>query len=364
MAATIQAPTYTDLFNTGKAEAIDRQSALTFDEGDAAEMYMAAGAAMADGLTAYASARVKETFLDGASGDALTELADDRYGIQRLQATAATGTVTLTRASGVLTGTLAAGTVFATPKDASGVEQQFVLLAPLGWSAGVLTQNAAVQALTDGTGGNVAAGTVTRIISTGLFDTFTVTNAARMAGGTEQEKDDALRQRCRDFFATLRRGTKAALEFGAKQVAGVSAATAEDLGTGIVTVYVSDATGSSSPTMVAAVQAELENWRAAGIPLSVVGAVLYSIPGGIVVALTTRAGVSTAAIATDIKNAIVARVNKLKIGESLSPTLIKNAVATVDPDGILEVTVSNPVGTVSPGSNGLIRVSVGDITVS
>jgi hypothetical protein len=73
--------------------------------------------------------------------------------------------------------------------------------------------------------------------------------------------------------------------------------------------------------------------------------------------------VVSSSIAGDIKTAIVSRVNKLKIGESLSATLIKNAVATVDPDGILDVIISNPVGTVDPGANGLIRVTVGEITV-
>jgi hypothetical protein len=116
--------------------------------------------------------------------------------------------------------------------------------------------------------------------------------------------------------------------------------------------------------MIQQVQTEIENWRAGGIVVNVYGGVLFTIGGGIILSLTTRPGVVSATIAGDIKKAIVARVNKLKIGEALSATLIKNAVATVDPNGILDVTISNPVGTVDPGANGLIRVTEGEITVN
>jgi hypothetical protein len=141
-------------------------------------------------------------------------------------------------------------------------------------------------------------------------------------------------------------------------------ASAVEPGDGTVSLYVSDASGSSSPTMIDAVNTEIRNWRAGGVIVNVYGGVVYTIAGGIVLELTTRPGVSSAAIAADIKAAIVARVNKLKIGESLSQTLIKNAVSTVDPDGILEVTITSPVGTVNPGSDGLIRVTAPEITVS
>lgn len=362
--ATVTAPTYQDFFNAGRAQAqLDRPD-LSYDEGDISEMETAGAAAMADHLAGYTAQRVRETFLDGAAGDALTTLADDRYNIQRNEATLATGVVTLTRVSGTLTGTLPAGTVFATEKDSAGHEIQFVLDDPLGWGSGTLTQDASVTAKVAGTDGNVAAATVVRVISTGLFDTFTVTNASRMAGGLQQEDDEALRQRCREFTQTLRRGTLAALEYGAKQVGGVYTASAVEPGDGTVSLYVADSSGSSSPTMIQQVQVEIEKWRSGGIVVNVYGGALYTIGGGITLSLTTRPGVVSSTIAGDIKKAIVARVNKLKIGESLSATLIKNAVATVDPDGILDVEISNPVGTVNPGANGLIRVTVGEITVS
>jgi phage-related baseplate assembly protein len=205
---------------------------------------------------------------------------------------------------------------------------------------------------------------VVRVVTTGLFDTFSVTNAARMAGGNPQESDDSLRQRCRDFVTTLRRGTLAALEYGAKTVSGVAVASAVEPGDGTVSLYVSDNSGSSSPTMLSAVVTEMLNWRAGGVVLNVLGGAVYSIAGGIVLTLTTRPGVNSAALAANIKSAIISRVNKLKIGEVLTATMLKQAITSVDPDGISDVSLSSPVGNVDPGASGLIRVTAGEITVS
>lgn len=361
--AITAAPTFQDFFDIGKAEAQDRRPDLAFDEGDVSEMFMAQAAAMADHLVGYIAQRVKDTYLDGAAGDALTILADDRYNIQRQEAAEAVGVLTLTRSSGTLTGTIPAGTVFATNKDSAGNDIQFLLLEDSSWGSGVLTKDENAAAILVGTGGNVAANTIVNVVTGSLFDTFTVNNADRFAGGSDEESDESLRERCRTFPTTLRRGTLTALEYGAKTVAGVVSATADDSANdGTVNVYIADVDGGSNSTLEANVATELENWRAAGIPVNVIGGELYNIT--IALSLTVRTGVDSAAIASDIKKAIVARINKLKIGESCSQALIQQAAMNVDPDGILNVTVTTPVGTVVPSANQLIRTTTGDITVS
>lgn len=362
--ATITAPTFNDLFNLAKSEAANRRPELTFDEGDISEFYAVASAAMADHLIGYLAQRVKETFLDGAEDDALTTLADDRYNIQRMAATQATGTVAFTRSVGTLVGTIPAGTVVSTQTNAAGVQIQFTTDTDLGFNSGDLSKTVNVTAAIAGSSGSVAAGTVTAIVTSGLFDTFTCTNAAQMAGGNDGESDDSLRQRCRDYVTTLRRGTLAALEYGALTISGVTVASAVEPGDGTVTVYVSDATGASSPGMISAVAAEMINWRAGGVVVNVAGGQVYSIAGGITLTLTTKPGVNSSSVAADIQNAIVARVNKLGIGDTLSATQIKQAVASVDPDGITDVTITNPVGTVDPGPSGLIRITASSIVVS
>ena len=61
--ATTPAPSFADLFNTGKAEAQNRRPELTFDEGDISEMEMASAAAMADHILGYVAERIKATYL-------------------------------------------------------------------------------------------------------------------------------------------------------------------------------------------------------------------------------------------------------------------------------------------------------------
>jgi phage-related baseplate assembly protein len=200
----------------------------------------------------------------------------------------------------------------------------------------------------------VAAGTINRMVSTGLFDTFTVTNAARAAGGADTEDDDSLKDRCRQFYSTLRRGTLKALEFGARGVAGVANVTASEPGDGTVSLFVSDASGGYSPTLLTDVSTEIENWRAGGVVVNVFGGSIIVV-GGIDVSLTLRAGAVVKV--ADVQNAISGRINKLKIGEDLTTSLIKAAATSVDPDNILGVDVNSPAGTVS-AVDGLGRRSI------
>jgi hypothetical protein len=358
------APSFDELYASFTAEAQDRRSDLTFDEGDITEMYAFGGAAMADHVIAYLARRFKATFLDGAEGDDLTALCDDHWNIQRDVAVEAYGSVTITRAAATAgAGTIFAGTTVATDKDSLGREVQYVLDADQAW--GALETGSKIVAVTcsvSGVSGNVAISKITRI-TTDLWDTtFTITNAQAIAGGSEEESDESLRQRARDFASTIRRATLAAIEYGAKEVAGVANATAVDGETGIVSVYVSDDTGASNSIMLSAVELELANWAAAGILVNVYGGTIYY--QAIAVAVQARTGVDTQALVANIKLAIVAKVNKLKIGETLYHDQIKEAVTGVDPDGIASVTVSTPAIDLIPAATELIRTTAGMITVT
>lgn len=358
------APTFNELVTTFTAEAQDRRADLTFDEGDIAEMYAYGGAAMADHVTAWAARRIAATYFGGATGDDLTTLADDHFNIQRNEAIEAYGTVTFSRVAATAgAGTIAAGSVVATAKDALGREVQFQTKADLSWGAlETGDKDVDVEALLAGADGNVEAGEVTRVV-TSLWDTsFTVTNAAAIAGGSDAETDEELLSRVKGFSLTIRRGTLAALEYGAKQVSGVAYATAVEDAGGIVTVYVTDSAGSSNGTMETNVLAELEDWRAAGVLVYVEGGAVYDI--NITLEVTARPGVDTAALVTKIKAAVAATVNKLKIGETLYLTQIKQAAMNVDPDGIAEVEVTDPALDLEPAATQLIRTEVGSITVS
>lgn len=363
------APTWQEYYDIGKAEAIIRRPDLVFQEGDISEMYMAAAAAMADRLTGYAALSFRNTYLDGATGDALAELVDDHWNLQPIAAVKAVGQVTFNRVSAAAgAGTIALGTTVATQKDANGKEVQYVTDSAVSYGASETgAKSVNVTAKVAGTSGNVAAGKVTRIVTTLWDTTFTVTNSATIAGGADAETDEDLRERVRNLPTTLRKATLAALEYGALQVVTVKRARAvEEVGvdglkTGIVSVYVTDADGNSNGAMTTAVQAELENWRAAGIIVNAVGGSIFT--QNVAVTLTVKTGVDVNALITNIQSAVTEGIKKLKIGETLYKGYIEQLVRNVAPTDIVSVNVTVPGTDTAPATaNQIIRA--GTVTVS
>lgn len=370
-------PTWQDLYNSGKAEAILRRPDVSVRAGDISDMLLAGGAAMTDRAIGYAAERVAATFLDGARGDDLTTLADDHWGVQRTEAVKAVGTVTFTRAGATAaTAEYPVGTVVATERDSRGVEVRYVTTAAATWAVSTNgDRTVATQAEVAGVAGNVAADAVTRIISASPGGgTYTITASAATVGGAEAETDAELRDRVRRVNLTQRRGTLEALEVGALEVAIVKKATAVDDGTGLVTVYVTDASGGStgttqtvSPslvddgTMTMKVAIELIEWAAAGGLVNVTGGTLQSVD--ITVALTVRLGVDVTALIAAVQTSITTAVSRLRIGETLYKSLIQAAARAVDPDNILECSVTLPATDTAPSTAGHI-IRAGTVTVS
>jgi uncharacterized phage protein gp47/JayE len=348
------APSFDDLIQQFIAEAQAQRATLRFDDGNVTEAQAHGAGAMADVVLRYAAQAFRDTFVDGAKGDALTALVDDHYNIQRDPATSATVTVQLQRTSGGAGGTIDAGTTVATAQDADGNEVRFTTNVDQVVGAGANGPfSIAATCTVTGPSGNVAAGTITRVIDA-LFDTFTVTNPAAAGGGNDEESDDQLRTRARNFWTTLRRGTLAALEFGALQVTSVRIAKAtEDQATGEVTLLVSDGDGNSTAQMISDVETEIENGRAAGCIVTVIGGtpLLVDVTGSLVVA----DGVDPTVLAPLVNAAIAARMKKLRQGEPLYLDSIKAAGIAVDPDGIEAINLTTPTGTVTPSPAQVIR---------
>lgn len=348
-------PSFDQYFDAFRAQALIDRPDLSFDEGDVSEMDGAGGAAMADRLTGWAAGRIKALFLDGANGTDLDVYGDDRYGIQRQAEVKATGQISLTRPTAAAGGgTVAAGSIVATARDSSGAEVRFTTNVAVVFGAAELTKTVAATAEVAGVGGNVAIGAITRVVST-LFDlTIVVANAARFAGGAEEESDDEYRERIRSFPFTLRRGTEAALVYGALLVPQVTKAAVITDSSGAVVIYVTDSTGASNAQMVALATAEIEKWAAEGALWTVTGGVVAT--ANIVAVLTVRTGVDVNSIVTSVVAAITARVNKLTISETLYLSAIQAAIFAVSPD-IIEaiVTINGAAANLAPTSNQIVR---------
>lgn len=361
------APTFQDLFDLAKAQAQSDRPELTFNDGDISEMLAAGAAAMGDSIVGWASGKFRSTFLDGAVGVDLTTLCNDHWDIQRKTAIAAYGTVLINRSTGPLnSGTIAAGTTVSTDADALGNKISYITSGSTSVIGNQTDVTLNVVCTVTGPTGNIIADMITTIVDP-LFDTFTVVSSSIMAGGTDEETDSDLRNRVRVLRSVLARGTLNALEYGALQINGVSRATADSSTTGpnptgIVTVYVSDLDGNSNATMTSAVTAELENWRAAGDVVNVVGGIQYIQT--IEVALQVRAGTDVTSLITAIKTAIVYALQQLKLGDALYPSLVQTAVMNVDPQNILHCDVIQPATTLVPDPWIIFRTNTSSISVS
>lgn len=374
------APSFDDLFTLGKAEAILKRPSLGVRIGDISEMLIAGAAAMADRLVGWFAERIAATFLDGAQGDDLTLLAADHWGIQRRAATSAVTTVTFNRAGADATAqTFPIGTVVATERDSQGNDIQFVTTQAATWAIstnGTRVVNA--SAVVAGIAGNLSnVNVLTRIIDTPPpGGTYTLTASTLPAGGSETESDEELRDRVRLYPSTLRRGTIAALEYGAKSVESIAVAKASAVqdSTGIVTVYVSDASGNSTGTttlvdpsvvddgtMTKKVAIELYDWACAGAFVNVTGGAIQTV--NIEISIAVRLGVDVNQLISDIQDSIEARVNKLNIGDTLYLSDIVSAVKAVDPDNIVNVSVDLPLTDTVPTTPGNI-IRPGTIAVN
>lgn len=339
------APSFNDLLSQYEAEAQLERPSLVFREGDLATAQEHGAGAMADASIRYSAQWFKQTFIDGAEGDVLTALVDDHLNLQRQEATESSVDVTFTR-TGNAAGTTPSGFTVATAVDASGATVAFTTNTSITWGAsdhGPHTVTCTCTVL--GSVGDVAAGSVTRIVDAPLPDnTIACTNALVGGGGNDQESDDQLRLRARNFWLTLRRGTLSALEEGALQVASVRVAKAtEDLSTGIVTLVVGDSNGNSTTQMISDTEAAIEDWRAAGTNVVVLGATQLTVNLQGVLTFRDGSGGSSTVYGPLVIAAITARLAKLKQGERLYVDAIKAAGIAVDPDVIEALTLTDVV---------------------
>ncbi|HSR79109.1 MAG TPA: baseplate J/gp47 family protein [Xanthobacteraceae bacterium] len=361
------APSFDDLLAQFEAEALARfigPVPLTFLEGDVTTALQHGAAAMADAVIRHQVQAFRDTFIDGAKGDALTTLSNDHLNIQRNPATFAQASVAFSRTGGGAGGTLSAGFTVASAIDASGNSVTFTLDTNVTFGSGDNgPHSAGVTAQIAGRAGDVGAGTIVRLTGTPLFSSLvTCTNAATAAGGNDEEQDPNLRVRDRNFWQTLRRGTLGALEQGALTVPSVRVARAtEDQSTGIVTLVVSDSDGNSTAQMVSDVIAELVNWKAGGGVVTVLGAtvLLVDVTG----MLVAEPGVDTSVLGPVAADAIVGRIAKQRQGETLFIDSIKAAALGVDPDALNALVLTTPTVDVVPGSPSQV-IRAGVVTIS
>lgn len=193
------------------------------------------------------------------------------FGFSRNPATGASGQVTFSRTDPAPQNyTVPQGTLVGT-RDG----RQYVTTAAVTLTAGSLSVNAPVQALTPGALGNARAGDVNAIL-TSVEGVLKVTNALAITGGADAESDEALLAR----FQVFVRGLQGATYDGvAAAVAGVTAGSevvrdflvaepwkipGSNAPGGLIYVYVDNGSGSASSALLTAVRDAARAKAAAG----------------------------------------------------------------------------------------------------
>lgn len=338
---------------------------VIYEDGSDANILVASSSAMADEATRQLSQRISALFLDGAFDEELDRLVADRFSptIVRKAASPAIGVVQFTRSAGTFPA--ASIPIGSKVRTASGVE--FTLLTsavlPLG-STGPVSAN--VQAVNAGVAGNVSIMSVVQFVDQPSDNSIQVNNAEPMSGGAEKETDASLRSRARDFFRTARRGTLAAIEFGALAVPGVVQATAVEevdslnIPTGKVVLYIADSLGQANAALVAAVVTSLVEYRAAGVQVTTIGATPTYV--SIVLNLSFRAGVDSTIAFSLVRAAVVAAVNNLSPNDTLRVSLLFATIRSVDGVIVNDDAIVAPVGDLVPAAGQVIRTTESLVT--
>ena len=357
-------PTFQELYDAAKAEIQSRQPNLTdFVEGSVLDGITGAGAVLADEVARVAVDLFAALFFDTAQGADLDTLALDRLGLPRLSESTAVGNVVWTRGTGIGTYVIPGGTRFQ-----GTVGDETITLTSTGdvtLDAVESTVDVPVTADLAGRDGNLAAGVIDTVLDVVGADIDATATNETIAGGAPAETDEQFRDRCRRYYSTLRRGTADALVTGALSVAGVSYAwvdESEAQSSQVVYVYVGDPDANSNQALADAVDAELDNWRAAGIQVIVLGSTREEI--ALALTIVVERGSDVVRIEADIKTVIVA------YGDTLQPSIparlsrIEKAAHDAA-DEVIAAQVTSHLADIEPtASQNALRFTVPQITLT
>ena len=248
--------------------------------------------------------------------------------------------------------------------------QVFDTLANATLSAGnTVTSPVFVQAETSGSAGNVAANSLTTMVSP-LVGVDLVTNPQPTMGGGDPESDDSRSQRFTSYIQTLQRGTNESLEYAV--TTGTAASLARviepfDLSplpqnmayAGVVWLFCYDGstgglTDASKSQIAQVINGYLDQagqtvpgWKAAGVQVTVLPAQVVTVDIRGAVTLLPSGGGRWDQIQANLLAATNTYFGNLRIGDSVCYQTLAAALNTCDPDiveVILQMWVDNANG--------------------
>jgi len=271
------------------------------------------------------------------------------YGMTRLPAIAAIGTVAFSRFTATQQATVPIG---AQVQTADG-SQVFSVIADSAQSAynstlnayvaagGIASINVTVQAILPGSGGNAGIGAISQLASS-IPGIDTVTNATAFSNGVDAETDIALRARFVAFLGSLSKATKTAIGNAVLGVqAGLTYALVENQdfnGTpdnGYFYVIVDDGSGNPPSPLLSTVSNAVDAARPVGTRFNVFGPTRVNVT--VIATIATSAGFTHATVVSLVTTAITNYINSLTMGQALSYTRLAQIAFDASP-GVTNVT--------------------------
>lgn len=350
MTDTLQTQTFDQLVQT-EATAIQAGSGGTlidFSVGSILRAFAEAVAMVAMWLQGLILQLLTTTRAATASGSDLDSWMAD-FGVTRLPATAAIGSVIFSRFSPTQAASIPLGAIV---QSADGTQQFFVAADTLQAAyndgdeaylipAGVAAISATVRAVTQGLAGNLAAGAISAL-GQSISGLDSVTNPGAFASGAAAETDAALRVRFVNYLASLAKATKSAVGNAiASLQEGLSYTLTEDYTyagayqPGYFYVVVNDGSGSPGAPLLALVSAGIDAVRGCGMQFGVFAPV--PIPAAVAVAITVTKGYTHNVVAAPVKGAILSYIEALPVGASLSWSRLYQIIYAASP-GVATVT--------------------------
>ena len=168
------------------------------------------------------------SFISTSTGDDLDKLVE-LVGVTRTSAVSSAGVVTFYAQPAPTSNiSIPAGTQVSTQPDDSGARIVFTTTANATLLTATTSVDVSIQAQTAGILGNVDIGKVTFLVDS-IFGITSLNNVLAITGGSDQETDDALRERAKGAVEVSGNATSEALRLAVLGVAGVGSVTVFDL---------------------------------------------------------------------------------------------------------------------------------------
>lgn len=334
--------------------------------GSDVNLYVGIASVLASQIVFSLMQNVNALLLDGAFDEDLDRYGIDRYQLPRKGAAAALVTCRIFRATAGSSGDVPANTVLQT---LNGIE--YITTGATSFGVADLTKTVVCRASQAGKVSQVGANQIRQFANpSALFDqTLQINNDEASAGGEDAEDDDTYRERIRQFWTTARRGTLAAIVFGATAVDGVVSAVATEVLTAeprparVVQLRVADSSGTSSRALGAVVAASLDEYRAAGIAVVIENSSPQMV--AIQLKLTFGANVDTTTLTQSVRAAVAEYVNSLGVGDTLLRSALYSVLTRFTSAGLIvqQDSIAAPVGDLVPSAGKTIRTRIQDVTV-